>query len=132
MRRVCSMPDTRKHRGPGPKDQIWFGTDARASLRAAVADLSWLLSRGLHRAVRLESCWRPIPARGTAASSRPPLSLLGCRLGQPALARTRSPLDPRTAAADRWLQLDLDVGISTGRWGCARGPRWLLPGHGEH
>jgi hypothetical protein len=40
------MPDTRKHRGPGPQDAIWFGADARAGLRAAVADLSWLLSRG--------------------------------------------------------------------------------------
>src|SRR5690349_15149262 len=40
------MPDSRKHRGPGPKDPIWFGGDARDALRAAVADLSWLLSRG--------------------------------------------------------------------------------------
>jgi hypothetical protein len=40
------MPDTRKHRGPGPQDPIWFGAEGRASLRAAVADLSWLLSRG--------------------------------------------------------------------------------------
>ena len=40
------MPDTRKHRGPGPQDPTWFGAAARAGLRAAVADLSWLLSRG--------------------------------------------------------------------------------------
>jgi hypothetical protein len=40
------MPDTRKHRGPGPQDPIWFGAEACADLRAAVADLSWLLSRG--------------------------------------------------------------------------------------
>jgi hypothetical protein len=40
------MPDTRKHRGPGPQDPTWFGATARAGLRAAVADLSWLLSRG--------------------------------------------------------------------------------------
>jgi hypothetical protein len=40
------MPDTRKHRGPGPQDAAWFGSDAHPSLRAAVADLSWLLSRG--------------------------------------------------------------------------------------
>ena len=39
------MPDTRKHRGPGPQDPTWFGAAARAGLRAAVADLSWLLSR---------------------------------------------------------------------------------------
>jgi hypothetical protein len=40
------MPDTRKHRGPGPQDPTWFGAEARAGLHAAVADLSWLLSRG--------------------------------------------------------------------------------------
>src|ERR1700704_3179695 len=40
------MPDSRKHRGPGPQDPIWFGADAQPGLRAGVADLSWLLSRG--------------------------------------------------------------------------------------
>ena len=40
------MPDTRKHRGPGPQDPAWFGPEARPDLAAAVADLSWLLSRG--------------------------------------------------------------------------------------
>ncbi len=40
------MPDTRKHRGPGPQDYAWFGAGARPNLVAAVSDLSWLLSRG--------------------------------------------------------------------------------------
>lgn len=40
------MPDTRKHRGPGPQDADWFGPDGRPALAAATADLSWLLSRG--------------------------------------------------------------------------------------
>lgn len=40
------MPDTRKHRGPGPQDRDWFGPDARPRLAAAVSDLSWLLSHG--------------------------------------------------------------------------------------
>ena len=40
------MPDTRKHRGPGPQDREWFGPSARPRLVAAVSDLSWLLSRG--------------------------------------------------------------------------------------
>jgi hypothetical protein len=40
------VPDTRKHRGPGPQDPEWFGPAARPTLAAAAADLSWLLSRG--------------------------------------------------------------------------------------
>lgn len=40
------MPDTRKHRGPGPQDRDWFGPAARPALAAAVSDLSWLFSRG--------------------------------------------------------------------------------------
>lgn len=40
------MPDRRKHRGPGPGDASWFGPEARPALASAVADLSWLLSRG--------------------------------------------------------------------------------------
>lgn len=40
------MPDTRKHRGLGPEDRVWFCQAARPALAAAVADLSWLLSRG--------------------------------------------------------------------------------------
>lgn len=39
-------PDRRKHRGPGPEDRVWFSPEARPTLAAAVADLSWLLSRG--------------------------------------------------------------------------------------
>jgi hypothetical protein len=40
------VPDSRKHRGPGPRDPEWFSTEARPDLVQAVADLSWLLSRG--------------------------------------------------------------------------------------
>jgi hypothetical protein len=40
------VPDTRKHRGPGPQDSSWFGPGARPALSAAASDLSWLLSRG--------------------------------------------------------------------------------------
>lgn len=44
--RSVVVPDRRKHRGPGPEDVDWFCPDARHGLVAAVADLSWLLSRG--------------------------------------------------------------------------------------
>ena len=40
------MPDTRSHRGPDPRDGEAFGPSRLPALRAAVSDLSWLLSRG--------------------------------------------------------------------------------------
>ena len=40
------MPDTRTHRGPHPQDAQLFSPDHHATLKAAVADLSWLLGRG--------------------------------------------------------------------------------------
>jgi len=40
------VPDKRAHRGPDPRDALAFGTPSRPALRAAVADLSWLLGRG--------------------------------------------------------------------------------------
>jgi hypothetical protein len=40
------MPDRRLHRGPHPEDATLFAATATSKLRAAVADLSWLLSRG--------------------------------------------------------------------------------------
>src|SRR4051794_12700876 len=44
--RSGSVPDSRKHRGPGPQDPEWFSSEARPDLAQATADLSWLLSRG--------------------------------------------------------------------------------------
>ena len=40
------MPDRRSHRGPHPEDARLFAPDQHARLRQAVADLSWLLTRG--------------------------------------------------------------------------------------
>jgi len=40
------MPDKRKHRGSHPQDAELFAAARLPDLRAAVADLSWLLSRG--------------------------------------------------------------------------------------
>lgn len=40
------MPDTRSHRGPHPDDARLFAPETLGVLRRAVADLSWLLSRG--------------------------------------------------------------------------------------
>jgi hypothetical protein len=41
-----AMPDRRSHRGPHPDDEELFSPEAVAGLRKAVADLSWLLTRG--------------------------------------------------------------------------------------
>lgn len=40
------MPDHRSHRGQHPDDARLFAPDQHASLRTAVAELAWLLSRG--------------------------------------------------------------------------------------
>lgn len=40
------MPDTRRHRGPAPRDRVLFGPDRVEPLRLAVEELSWLLGRG--------------------------------------------------------------------------------------
>ncbi|MDO8630331.1 MAG: DUF434 domain-containing protein [Phycisphaerales bacterium] len=40
------MPDKRRHRGPHPDDEMLFAAPTVPMLRTAVAELSWLLSRG--------------------------------------------------------------------------------------
>ena len=40
------MPDRRSHRGAHPEDAKLFAPDAWPALRSAVADLSWLFTRG--------------------------------------------------------------------------------------
>jgi hypothetical protein len=40
------VPDTRSHRGPHPQDSELFAESVWPALAEAVADLSWLLSRG--------------------------------------------------------------------------------------
>ena len=40
------MPDTRRHRGAHPRDAADFSAAEQPRLRAAVADLAWLLGRG--------------------------------------------------------------------------------------
>jgi len=40
------MPDTRHHRGAHPADRELFGPDQLSTLRRAVSELSWLLTRG--------------------------------------------------------------------------------------
>lgn len=48
------MPDKRKHRGPHPADAGLFAENHLTALREAVADFSWLLSRGYTQAASLK------------------------------------------------------------------------------
>jgi hypothetical protein len=41
-----TVPDTRTHRGPDPRDAALFAPECLGALRTATAELSWLLSRG--------------------------------------------------------------------------------------
>lgn len=43
---MLPLPDHRRHRGPDPRDSVDFHPDALPRLRAAVAEYSWLLTRG--------------------------------------------------------------------------------------
>lgn len=43
---ATTLPDRRSHRGADPRDGEAFGVSSRPGLRAAVRDLSWLLTRG--------------------------------------------------------------------------------------
>ena len=43
------MTSDRRHRGPHPKDAVLFSPDAIPALDRAVAELSWLLTRGYSR-----------------------------------------------------------------------------------
>ncbi len=40
------MPDSRRNRGPGPEDEVLFSPENVQRMRQAVAELSWLLTRG--------------------------------------------------------------------------------------
>lgn len=66
------MPDTRSHRGPAPEDERLFGAKAWPSLRAATADLCWLLDRGyaLHSAAELVGNRYTLTTRQRMAVSR--------------------------------------------------------------
>lgn len=48
------MPDTRRRRGPHPKDEACFGGDAEPLLTRAVDELSWLRGRGYAPKASLE------------------------------------------------------------------------------
>lgn len=66
------MPDTRKHRGAHPEDRTLFGNDRLPALRAAVEELSWLLTRdySMKSAVKLVGDRHTLTDRQRLAISR--------------------------------------------------------------
>jgi len=65
-------PDIRKHRGAHPEDRKLFGDDQLPRLRAAVQELSWLLTRdyAIKGAVKLVGDRHSLTARQRLAVSR--------------------------------------------------------------
>lgn len=66
------MPDLRKHRGAHPEDRKLFSNDQLPALRAAVSELSWLLTRGysMKGAVKLVGDRHALSDRQRLAISR--------------------------------------------------------------
>ena len=96
-----AMPDTRSHRGPHPEDAELFAPGAWPRLRSAVADLSWLLSRGyaLPGALQVVGNRYDLEARQRQAVTRSACS-------DEALARRRAAEAPAAALAGATLLLD--------------------------
>lgn len=96
------MPDKRLHRGPHPEDLVNFGPAALPPLRTAVADLSWLLSRGY--------------------AERSSLKLVGDRFS---LSERQRIAVRRCACSDQELQSRLDRQVDSGD---VAGKRVMLDG----
>jgi hypothetical protein len=79
------MPDCRQHRGPHPEDGRLFAPEAWPVLRAAVADLGWLLDRGYANASSLK-----LVGDRYALSQRQRVAVGRCSCPRPAAAARRS------------------------------------------
>ncbi len=92
------MPDRRRHRGPHPKDLELFAPAHEARLRAAVDDLSWLLTRGyvVPSALKLVGDRHQLARRQREAVARSACSDMA---GAERRARRR-PLGPGSLAID--------------------------------
>ncbi len=97
----CPMPDTRKHRGKHPDDDRLFAPDQIEGLRTAVAEYSWLLSRGYAHpsSLKLVGDRHNLTERQRTAVWRSACS-------DQALAQRQSRCVPLAAATDRPLGID--------------------------
>ena len=94
------VPDERKHCGPHPEDARLFAPPQASALRAAAADLSWLLSRGY----RAESSLKLVGDRyALAARQRNAVSRCACSDQDAAARRSRQRDAAALAGRDLWL-----------------------------
>ena len=121
------MGDSRRHRGPHPLDEQLFSPEALPDLRLAVADLSWLRSRGYAEtsAVKLVGDRYQLRQRQRIAARR-------CACSDHALARRSSSRLSPNALMGKRLEIDglnvittIEVFLSggmllLGRDGCMR------------
>lgn len=110
------MPDTRNWRGPHPKDQECFAPRWVPVLQAAVADLSWMLSRGYssRASLKLVGDRYSLRDRQRKALQRCAASDGAC-LERRAKRLSPSDLDDRTVVVDGYnVLLTLEAALSGG------------------
>jgi hypothetical protein len=95
------VPDKRAHRGRHPGDLIAFGPDVHARLREAVADLSWLLSRGYADKSSLK-----IVGDRYNLLERQRIAVMRCTCSDQSLASRRRRQVPAEALAGQTLLID--------------------------
>jgi hypothetical protein len=96
-----AMPDSRRHRGPHPRDAELFGDKYLPTLCTAVAELSWLLERGYSEtaALTLVSDHHQLRTRQRKAVRH-------CACGDSALATRASSRREIAAARGRSVAID--------------------------
>jgi hypothetical protein len=95
------MPDHRKHRGPHPADAELFAERHLPSLREAVADLSWLLTRGYTPVASLK-----IVGDRFQLTQRQRLAVMRSACSDASLQRRLQNELPRTSISGRMLEID--------------------------
>ncbi|HSW44518.1 MAG TPA: DUF434 domain-containing protein [Phycisphaerae bacterium] len=95
------MPDKRRHRGPHPEDAVAFSPRNQPTLRTAVAELSWLLSRGY-----AEKSTIKLVGDHYSLTERQRMAMMRCACSDVALARRTAHEMNAEAIRGRPLALD--------------------------
>jgi hypothetical protein len=95
------VPDHRRHRGAHPEDAQFFAPDRHAALRQAVADLSWLLSRGY-----ADPSAQKVVGDRYNLTARQRTAVMRCACTDAALATRRAQVSAADAVSGQTLLLD--------------------------